>query len=145
MVNRFDYIFEKNTVVVHQCFFEADTTCAILANKMNAFCVISSDSDFFIYKIPGFIHTSLLDISYKENDDGYSISNIFAVHLTPFQIAKCLQVSPVVLPIFAFSQGNDYSDGLNYTLDLSVEYITQYKSLEDFFAKNKSVSRKNTP
>ncbi|ORX80719.1 PIN domain-like protein [Anaeromyces robustus] len=81
---------------------EADATIANLAIKINAY-VISKDSDFYIYNVPGYIN--LESLKFPKKDSKLSIK--YTLYNNNY-LVEYLGIPRETLPIFATLCGNDY-------------------------------------
>jgi len=83
-------------------YLEADAYLAKLASQYNGY-VISNDSDFYIYDIPGYVKLDTL--KFKENKDNfYFEAGLYTNNL----FTKYLGLPKEALPILATLSGNDY-------------------------------------
>ncbi|ORX48432.1 PIN domain-like protein [Piromyces finnis] len=111
---------------------EADKYIAELANKYNGY-VLSNDSDFFIYKTPGYINFNSLEFPKEINEninDEYNFIIKYQLY-TNKEIFLNLKLTYDMLPIFASLCGNDYFK------------IDNYPRLKQHFKNYRNV-RKNT-
>ncbi|KAL6635521.1 PIN domain-like protein [Neocallimastix sp. 'constans'] len=91
--------------------FEADADIANIANRYNGY-VISNDSDFFIYNVPGYICLDSIEFMKNEHDK----SN-YVIHYKLYKnqlLSDDLGIPKETLPIFATLCGNDYLSLMKY-------------------------------
>ncbi|OUM68409.1 hypothetical protein PIROE2DRAFT_58076 [Piromyces sp. E2] len=142
----FQFLFDSkriySNIELKFSLLEADKYIAELANKYNGY-VISNDSDFFIYKTPGYINLSSLEFPKKfieNSNDKYDFIIKYELY-TNKQILSHFSLTYDTLPIFASLCGNDYLKIDNYPR--LKQYFKYYKgnrrgtnSIQFFIYKN---------
>ncbi|ORX42553.1 hypothetical protein BCR36DRAFT_362308 [Piromyces finnis] len=113
--------------------FEADSDIAYLAKKYNGY-VISNDSDFYIYDIPGYINIESLIFTFTQKS-----SKIYYKIYKNTALTEYLGISKEYLPIFATLCDNDYFTLSKYPSLLS--QINHYNNRDgDDVKSNKYIS-----
>ncbi|OUM62222.1 hypothetical protein PIROE2DRAFT_11535, partial [Piromyces sp. E2] len=128
---------------------EADNVIAKLANEKQGL-VISSDSDFYIYDISGFINHTSIDISHNSLEQGIT----YKLYTTDL-LENHVGYSKKLFPLMATLIGNDFVKApksiknymMNNNIDEStVTYFDKYEMIEkviEFLKKcNESMSKK---
>ncbi|ORX45954.1 hypothetical protein BCR36DRAFT_106603 [Piromyces finnis] len=96
-------LFPNKIEIVSSVSKESDIYIAELANNINGY-VISNDSDFYVYNIPGFIHLDSLKFPNFVNKNIYIEYELYTSDL----LIDHLCISKEILPIFATLCSNDY-------------------------------------
>jgi len=94
--------FRKAGVDVYFSIGDADAVCAYLCEHLNAFGILSKDSDYFIYEVPVY-----LDISTLTLDDR---GEIFCFGYEMEKIRPCLKLDSNGMRMMAQILGNDVID-----------------------------------
>jgi len=104
----FDLAKHNKKFEIKLSLFEADADIAALAIKYNGY-VISNDSDFYIYDVPGYINIESIVFPKNYNDNNIKYQ-LYRKEL----LIDHLGIPKEFLPIFATLCGNDYISFNNY-------------------------------
>ncbi|ORX53777.1 hypothetical protein BCR36DRAFT_348675 [Piromyces finnis] len=124
----FDAKYYLKKLDVRLSLFEADSDIAYLAKKYNGY-VISNDSDFYIYDIPGYINIESLRFNFNKNP-----GEIFYKVYKNTALTEYLGIPKEYLPVFATLCGNDYFTPSKYSALL--RQINHYNKSDDIKSNN---------